>query len=212
MASFESQSNILRRIARNFELVRSFSEKVIMQLRYGIEIEPSIDYGTRFFLKTTADLIEDMEETKSSEIIYDALHSEMMDVRFRNDTAGRTRADVISDLDPLPGRSIDEAKNLATAGGITNEEFKLKARLMAFVRRFEREQLPLDRFVSSGDYSKRVELIKEEFKRYESEFEQDSGDTGKEQTPVPHPDDKSKGGHEGSEEPDTDNVAKSMEV
>ncbi len=193
MASFESQSNVLKRIARNFELVKAFADKTIIKLKYGIDCEPAIDFGSRFFLKTTSDIVSDMEDVKSSDIIYDALHAELIEIKFRNDTAGRTRAEVILDLDPLPGRTTEEAEKAFKAGGITELEFKIKTKLLAYVRRFEREQLPLNKFVGAGDYNERINLIKREFLRYEGESESNSGDQGERSGAVPHANDENQG-------------------
>ena len=211
MSAFESQSNILRRIAKNLRLIMEFADKTIIALRYGVEIEPSIDFGSKFFLKTIGDISEEMEESKSSEIVFDALHEELIDNKFRNDPAGKTRAGVIADLDPLPGRTIKEAEELYKAGGISEEEFKLKGRLMAFVRRFEREQLPMDKFVANGDYNAKINLIKKTFKGYESEFETDSGDQGEGSDAVPHRTDEDKIGSQRPEEAGEDNMGEGME-
>lgn len=212
MASFESQSNILRRIARNFEIIRAFADKTIIKLRYDEDVGPSIDYGSKFFLKTTSDLVQDMEDLKSSDIVYDALHTELVDIKFRNDTAGRTRAEVISDLDPLPGRTIEEAETILKAGGITKDEYIQKCKLMANVRRFEREQIRLDKFVASGDYNKKIELIKKEFKSYEGEFEQHDRDQGQGVPSVSYTDDEDQGEPGESIVSGEDNMGKGMEV
>lgn len=212
LASFESQSNILRRIAHNFELIWAFADRVKIQLRYGIDVWPVIDLGSKFFLKTTSDLVAQMEDVKSSDIVYDALHEELLETKFRSDTAGKTRADVILDLDPLPGRTIKEAEEIQKAGGITSEEYQLKARMMSFVRRFEREQLPLNKFVMSGDYSERLKLIKEEFKKYESEFRQDSGDQGERSTLLSHEDAEDKDKSSGPDTSDSDRMDQVVEI
>lgn len=175
LASFENQSTILRRIATNFEKIQSFAEKVIIFLRYGEDVTVSIDYGSKFFLKTAEDLTNEKESVKGDEIITDAINNEMIETKFRNDSGGKIRAKVLNDLDPLPGKEIEEAIKIKNEGGIDDKSFKIKANFMRFVRRFEREQLPIDQFMK-GDYNERVKLINQQFEKYASEFETDSSD------------------------------------
>lgn len=175
MASFENETTVLKRVARNFEIIRSFADKVRIELMFGETLDPSIDMGTKFFLKTSSDLITEMEETKTNEMIYDAQFTELLDTKFRNDTVGRTRANVIRDLDPLPGRTIEEATKILEAGGINTETFIIKANLLAFVNRFEREQIPLAKFIEEGEYNIKVNKIQEEFINYAKKTRLDSG-------------------------------------
>ena len=185
LASFENQSTIIQRVAGNFEKIQSFADKVIIFLRYGEDIEPSIDYGSKWFLKTAEDLAEEKESVKGDEIITDAINAEMIETKFRNDSGGKIRAQVLNDLDPLPGKEIDEAIKIKNAGGIDDKSFKIKANFMRFVRRFEREQLPIDQFMKYGDYNERVKLINQQFEKYAGEFKTDSNDRGGESGLLP---------------------------
>ena len=207
LASFESQGQILRNIAENFEIIIAFAEKTLIALKYGIETEPSIDLGSKFFLKTTGDLVEEMEEVKSNDILHDALNTELLDIKFRNDKMGRTRANIILDLDPLPGRTMEQAKEILDSDGITVKIYRVKANLMSFIRRFEREQLPLEQFIREGDYNKKINLIKGKFNDYESEFEQGNNDQGQGQrslSHIEHEDQSTSGGPETSVEDNLD--------
>ena len=177
LASFENQSIILRRLANNFEKIQTFAEEILIFLRYGERVTVSIDYGSKFFLKTAEDLMSERELVKDDDIISDSVNQEMIESRFRNDSGGKIRANVINDLDPLPNKTIEESIKIKDAGGIDDLTFKIKANLMNFVRRFEREQLPISQFMSAGEYRERVELIKNEFKKYASEFETSDNDS-----------------------------------
>lgn len=186
LASFESQTIILRRIARNFEKIHSFADKTIIKLRYGVDSinKVSIDYGTKFFLKTTDDLISERDSVKGDDIFSDILSDEIAETKFRNDSGGKLRFDVIRDLDPLPGKSLGEAIQIRNAAGITEEEFKVKVNLINYIRRFEREQMPIAQFVQRENYNKRVTKIKQTLLDYgkkddSSEPGLDSGDQGK---------------------------------
>jgi hypothetical protein len=175
LASFENQSIILRRLAKNFEKIQAFAEKTMIALRYGEEIKVSIDYGSKFFLKTAQDLMAEKESMAGDDIMTDAVFTELIETKFRNDSGGKIRANVINDLDPLPGKNIEECIQIKDAGGIDDLTFKIKCNLMPFIRRFEREQLPIAQFMKDmkeGEYRERVEIILGEFKKYAEEFEE----------------------------------------
>ena len=186
LASFENQSIILRRIAKNFEEIQEFADEVIIKLRYGSEAitKVSIDYGDKFFLKTAEDLMAEKESVSGDDILTDAVNRELVEAKFRNDSSGKLRAGVINDLDPMPGKSIDEIIKIKNAGGIDKKAFIIKVNLMNFVNRFEREQLPISQFMKEGEYLIRINLIKNEIDKYyeeinSGELESISGDQGK---------------------------------
>lgn len=169
LASFENQSIILRRLANNFEKIQSFADHTLIFLRYGQDVTVSIDYGSKFFLKTAEDLTKEKESFAGDDVMLDANTTELIETKFRNDSGGKIRAKVINDLDPLPGKNIDEAIKIKDKGGISDTAFRIKAQLMNYVRRFEREQLPISEFMKDGEYFERVNLIKKEFLKYETE-------------------------------------------
>jgi hypothetical protein len=169
LASFESQSIILKRIAMNFEKIQCFADRVCIGLRYGQDVNCSIDYGNKFFLKTVEDLTEEIESVKTDDVMLSAVYDELIETKFRNDSAGKTRAYVLRDLDPAPCKGMEEVITMKEKGGITEDDFRIKCNFMNYVLRFEREQLPIDQFMSKGDYNERVKKIKDEFLKYAGE-------------------------------------------
>jgi hypothetical protein len=172
LASFENQSIILRRVAQNFEKIQTFADETKIALRYGEPITVSIDYGSKFFLKTAEDLMSEKESMEGDDVMTDAVNAELVETKFRNDSGGKIRASVINDLDPLPGKGIEDIIKIKDAGGIDDTLFKIKVNLMAYVRRFEREQLPISQFMKVGEYNERVNIILEEFKKYAGEVKE----------------------------------------
>jgi hypothetical protein len=180
-ASFESQLSILRKIARNFELIQMFADKCKIDIRYGMDAlnSISIDYGSKFFMKTTADLIADLDTAKkngSHSSITSSIMNEITEAKYRNDSHGLNRAKIIQELDPLPDKTQDEAEKLLDKKGITLKQFIIKSQLMNFVSRFEREQTNLVEFGSAIDYGKKIESIYEEFESYAEEIIEDSNE------------------------------------
>ena len=175
LASFESQTSILMRIANNFRIIQEFADKCKADIRYGKDelIEISIDYGTKFFLKSAADLIEDLNTAKqngSHSTIVSSIMDEINEAKYRNDRAGMTRAEIIQELDPLPDKTFDEAVTIYDKGGITKPQFIIKANLLAFAKRFEREQIALTEYAALRPYSVKIALIYEEFLKYAQEI------------------------------------------
>jgi len=175
-ASFESQTTNLLKIAHNFELIQTFADKCKIDLRYGAEELKaiSIDYGTKFFLKSANDLIGDLDTAKkngSHSSIIDAIMNKVIEAEYRNDTNGYSRAKIIQELDPLPDKTQDEALSIYKEGGISKEQFIIKCQLLNFVRRFEREQrVSLVDFASARPYGEKIKSIYDEFIIYSKEI------------------------------------------
>ena len=174
MASFESRTAILLNIAKNFQLIHTFADKCKIELRYGKNTLKgiSIDYGTKFFLKTSADLIEELNTAKengSHASVIVAIMDEVIESKYRNDTSGLSRAKIIQELDPLPDKTQDESLTIFEKGGITKAQYVIKSQLLNFVNRFEREQASLIEFGSQIDFKLKIQSIYEELEKYAQE-------------------------------------------
>jgi len=181
MASFESQSSILEKIAKNFEIIHEFADRTKINLRYGSAIlqDISIDYGSRFFLKTEDDYIGQLKDVKDKgghASIVSAIMDETLEAKYRNDKNGLTKAKIIQELDPLPDKTQEEAETIFEKKGITIEQFIIKSQLLNFVKRFEREQASLVVFASSRNYKDKIDLIYDELVKYAKEITENSSE------------------------------------
>jgi hypothetical protein len=175
MASFESQTANILKIARNFEIIQAFADKCKIQLRYGKDSLKAISiyYGSKFFLKSANDYIEDLDTAKkngSHSSIISAIMDNAIEATYRNDTNGLSRAKIIQELDPLPDKTQDEAAAIFEKGGISKEQFIIKCQLLNFVKRFEREEVPLVEYASARPYKEKIRGIYEEFLLYAKEI------------------------------------------
>ena len=176
MSSFEEQTAVLRRLAYNFEEIQRFADKCKIDVIYGVGKVKDIviDYGQKFFLKTVADLTQELSDSKtngSHAVIIDSIIDEINETKFKNDQKGMNRMRIIRDLDPLPEQTLDESIKIVNMGGITRVDFIIKSHLMNFVRRFEREQqVPLVDFASKRSYDLKISSILDEFKKYAQEM------------------------------------------
>ena len=174
-SAFESQLSVLFRIKRNFETIHKFADKTIAKLRYGESfVGCNIDYGTKFFLKDVNELHQDFKMAKeagASETILEQIQTNILNTKYKEDLHSRQKAEIIRDIDPLPEKTIEEAIKIFEKEGISKINFIIKANLIKFVRRFERENISLVEFASNIDYSRKIETILERFKKYANEGE-----------------------------------------
>jgi hypothetical protein len=170
MSSFESQTAALRRVAYNFEQIQKFADKCKIDIIYGVDsvTDITIDYGTKFFLKTVADLSEELAIT-TNDALKDSILNEINETKFKNDVRGLTRMKIIREIDPIPDKTIDEAILIYQQGGLSTRDFVIKTYLMNFIRRFEREQAPLVDFAQQKNYDLKIQSILEEIYKYADE-------------------------------------------
>lgn len=169
-SSFESQQSVLWRIKRNFEIIQSFADSTLCRLRYGdLFINCTVDYGTNFFLKTVSDLYDDYNHAKSSganPVMLSAITDSIRSTKYRNDKRSLEKSRIIYDLDPLPEKGDTEAIEIFKNGGVNKINFVIKTNLLTFVKRFERENINLVDFGRDIDYSRKIQLIQDEFVNY----------------------------------------------
>jgi len=173
-AAFESQISVLFRVKKNFEAIHKFADATICQLRYGERfLGCEIDYGTQFFLKDVEDLqgeLQHAKESGASDAILESISNNILYTKYRDDDKSITRANIITDLDPLPNRTLEEATELFKSGGIDKRNFIIKSNLINFVRRFERENINIIDFGSNINYAKKIDNINESLKQYADEY------------------------------------------
>ena len=172
--SYESQTSVLLRVKQNFEIINKFADSTLARLRYGERfVGCEIDYGTNFFLKGVDDLQAELKEAKesgASEVIIDSIGENILNTRYRDDKQNRERADIISELNPLPGKTMEESIEILQNGGIDKLNFIIKSNLINFVRRFERENTDIVNFGSLTNYNRKIEQINAEFIKYAEEM------------------------------------------
>jgi hypothetical protein len=118
-------------------------------------------------------LIEDLNTAKtngSHASVVNSIMDEIIEAKYRNDSFGMTRAQIIQDLDPLPDKTQDETEKILDKGGITKSQYIIKCNLISFVKRFEREQASLTEYASKRSYEVKITLILEEFEKYAQEI------------------------------------------
>jgi hypothetical protein len=113
-------------------------------MRYENEsVEVSINYGTRFFLKSVDELEEELKTAKeigNSEGFILSLIEEVIDTKYKNSPTEAKKQKLILALDPFPSMSIMEIAELIKAGvPISQNDLVLKANFADLIGQLERK-------------------------------------------------------------------------
>lgn len=162
-ATFESQSAILRRVKKGFEIAQKFVDETICRLRYGNNfVSCSVNYGTEFYLYDLTELRNRYKVAKdsgASDAELDALQTAIIETEYRHNPNMLERMMILSDLEPLKHLTTQEAVQLFKDGVITAEELRAKINFISNIRRFERENTNILNFGNEIDYKKKIENI-----------------------------------------------------
>jgi hypothetical protein len=172
-ANFESQSTVLNRIKIGFEQAQQWVDATICRLRYGNAfMSAGISYGTEFYLSTANELRERYKTAKeagASESELDALYEKVIETEYRNNPQMRQRLMVLADLEPYNHLTRDEVLTLKEKGIASQEDVVIKLNFAEYIRRFERENMPVTEFGGNIDYDKKIQAISDRLQEYASE-------------------------------------------
>ena len=143
-SQYEGQLDVILEIKKNFEQLEEWVFKTIALMRYENEnVEVSINYGTRFFLKSVDELEQELKTAKelgSSEGFILSLIEEVIDTKYKNSPTEAKKQKILLALDPFPSMSIMEIADLIKAGvPIDREALTLKANFGSLIGELERK-------------------------------------------------------------------------
>jgi len=169
-AAFKSREEVLMNVGRNFAAIMEWTNLTLARLRY----EPSyvngciVSFGSQFYLETEDQLVEQIKQSRDGNmnpVITETLENKLLDTVFRNNRSGRQRAEIIQLIDPLPGISIDRAKEYI-GQGIDEKDFNIKLNILRYVSIFEAENGNLSDFGKDLQMSERIKRIKQKINEY----------------------------------------------
>ena len=170
MANFESQTTVLNRVKRGFEEAQKWVDETCCRLIAGKEfLNATINYGTKFYLATAAQLRDEYKSAKeagASETELDAMQRQIIETEYHNDPTAMRRMMILFELEPLHHLTTNEATNLYKEGLIDAETLRLKINFPEWVRRFERENMNVLEFGSALSYDKKISQIKQTLLNY----------------------------------------------
>ena len=189
-SAFESRKDILIGLKKNFEEIHRWTAETMATLRYRDKFEcAEIDYGSEFYLSNENDILDDINNAKLSqapEAVISDLTAAYFDTKYRVDSETSERVQIMNDLDPFPTKSVTDTLALFTAGLVDREAMLIKINLDAYIRRFERENLPVTEFGEGMEYYKKIDTINQQIHNYAKE-QSEKGNPGKQGQEAPNP-------------------------
>lgn len=170
-AGYERQSTIMQRIKKTFENAQWFVDDTICRLRYGDSyVSCDINYGNDFYTMTTSQLRDRYKKAKDSgatESDLISLRKQITETEYRNSGADFLRVKILEDIEPLLGKSVQEA--IQAAQYVNQDDLKIKVNFQDYVRRFEVENGSVVDFGTNIPYEAKIKQIKKRFVEYSKE-------------------------------------------
>lgn len=169
-AGFESQTNVLYRLKKGWEKIQKWADSTCCRLRYGGGyIDCNINYGTRFFLQSVAELWKSYENAKeqgATEAVLDAIYDQIVVTEYRTNPQQMRRMRILGDLEPYRHATREEVRSLYDLGVIDEQTLNLKLQFTDLVKRFERENINVLEFGEGMPYDQKIAKIGETLKGY----------------------------------------------
>ncbi len=176
-ANFESVTTVLRRVKKGFEAAQQWADETCCRYRYGrYFLSANINYGTEFYLYSTDELRAQYKAAKEAgapESELDAMQNRIVETEYRNDPMQRRRMLLLAELEPYRHLSRQEVRELFASNIISEQDLRIKLNFPNFVRRFERENTNIVEFGAAIPYTKKIDIITAEFRRYADEMKAD---------------------------------------
>lgn len=161
-SAFESKINILSWVAEQFDIAENWLVKTKAILMFGAESVSSVQImrGRKFYLKTAKELSEQYQQEKSAGLpmfLVSQTRQMITETKYRGNEQMLTRNQILEDLEPYPDLTIKEVQEFSNR--LNPMQVSLKLNFDYFVRKFEREELPLLRFGSATSYANKIKAI-----------------------------------------------------
>lgn len=175
-SGLESSEAILLKAKRNFEIIHEFALDTICRLRYGdAYLGGVVNYGDEFLQKTEGEEMDEYKIAVDNKLPSYELAERRKDInkaRYRNDSNRQERFRILENLEPFPSIALSDLLTYRSANQslVSENDIIIKMHLDEFISRFEREVGPLVLFGSLIDFSKKIDLIKEDLVRYAEEY------------------------------------------
>lgn len=163
MAAFEGRSEVLNILKVQFEKAQKWVDETICKLRYGDTfVSVSVSYGTEFYLYSPETLLEWYIASKKDDvddIILDTIHDQYLQTKYRNNPEQLYRSTVLVNLDPFRHLSKIEVSEMQAAGQVEFKEYFLKANFSTLIKKFERENVPVQVYRDNLSFSEKINSI-----------------------------------------------------
>jgi hypothetical protein len=171
-ASFESRTAVLINVKKNFEAAQEWMEKTQCRLRYeSAFIDLNFNYGTSFYFMTAQELLNLYKSAKdlgASDTYLDSVQEQIIETQHRNNPIELNRAKVIMELEPYRHMTKAEVLTLNSASPeiVNPVDLAIKMNFSNFIKRFERENLPINQFGSEASFEQKINSIRQILETY----------------------------------------------
>lgn len=167
---FESRTQVLTNLKRNFEIAQKWASETICKLRYGQNfVSCSINYGTEFYLfsaETILEMYEKAKAAKTDSIVLDMLQDQFFETKYRNNVEQLRRTKILVNIDPFRHLTNAEVAAMYQTGQIDYTDYMLKVNFSTYIKRFEREQTNLVEFGKDLDFDVKINRIQDVLNSY----------------------------------------------
>lgn len=166
----ESEANKLRTLKKPFENCQEWLEKTVSMLLYNeAPVDITINYGNEFYLVTPEALSEQYAQARTKgqpSHMLEEIEQQYFATRYRSNPDLLNRSNMIADLDPFHHVTVAQVADLLTKGAIEAADYVLKLNFNTLLRKFERENGPIENFGGSVEYATRIDRIQEAMRNY----------------------------------------------
>lgn len=164
-SGFESRTNVLIKIKRNFEIIHSFALETVARLRYGDKFKSlTIDYGDEFFVRDEKGEMDEYTAAKEQDLPgYDLSirRNKINEARYRNNPELLERIKILNNLDPFPEMSVKQLFEVMKEQPklLNPKDVYLKVNFGKMISRFERENISILTFGRKLDFDMKIDQM-----------------------------------------------------
>ena len=178
----EDRKKPLLKLAGFCNRLHKWMIETAVQLAINTTVKVHANYGTEWFLLTEKQLQELFKGAKESglpESEIDQIYNLLIETKYKGQPQTVKKLLIENNLNPQPYQSVKECFDLVKNGAMTSDDLYLKANLIKFIKRFERENGSIVEFGSDITFEQKINIILNTFKNY-IENEKDTDESSQE--------------------------------
>lgn len=182
----EDRKKPLLKLAGFLNRLHVWMVETAVKLAINTDVKVHANYGTEWFLLTEKQLQELFKGAKEAglpESEIDQIYNLLIETKYKGQPQTVQKLIIENNLNPQPYQSVKECFDLVKNGVMTQADLYLKANLIKFIKRFERENGSIVDFGSGITFEQKINIILNTFKNYandenENENEENQNNTG----------------------------------
>lgn len=168
--SFASMESVLMRTKAELDHIYIWITTTVAKMQYkDIQLKVDANFGTEFYLVNEDDLQRRFKEAKDSGLPQEEqmmIYLQLIETKYKGNANKVARQKMLIQLDPMPLFDVKEAMELKAQNVIDAETLSMKVNFLNFISKFETENGPIMQFGLLLAPEKRIEKIKAELERY----------------------------------------------